>query len=97
MCANYWSTILICGKTSCLSILRDDDLWMEAATDCLECCPKGSDVLDLSFTEDTDEIRKMRMFSAISEHYTKASPPLWPEQHFTDLQVRDMCLQRYIA
>ena len=52
-----------------------DDEWVEAAISCLECHPSGSDVLNLSFSEDTAITQKLRMYQSIVDHYTNEHTP----------------------
>ena len=67
-------------------LCRTEDMWLESAAECLECCPKGGEVLDLSFSEDTDRIHKLRLYTALVQHYNNLSAPLWTD-NFLDLQV----------
>lgn len=65
---------------------RSEDMWMEAAVDCLECLPTGFNILNLSFSEDTDMTQKLRMYQSIVDHYSKLPEPLWSDR-FADLHL----------
>ncbi len=54
--------------------------------DCIECLPKGLDMLDISMSEKTDLTQKLRMYSSIADHYKDAPEPLWSSR-FLDLQL----------
>lgn len=65
---------------------REEDEWFEAALDCLECLAEGSDILDISLTEESEISQKLRIYSFLAEYYKSCKEPLWSDE-FADLHV----------
>ena len=63
---------------------RDDDPWLTSATNCLECCSVGADLLDMSSGVDTGH--RLLIFQCLAQHYGSLSQPLWANT-FTDLHI----------
>ncbi|KAK2185732.1 hypothetical protein NP493_225g03035 [Ridgeia piscesae] len=63
---------------------KDDDPWLSSASNCLECCSVGADLLDVSGGVDTGQ--RLLIFQCLAQHYGGLSEPLWTDT-FTDLHV----------
>ena len=72
-----------CLTKFCL-VARDDDPWLSSASNCLECCSVGADLLDVSGGVDTGQ--RLLIFQCLAQHYGGLSEPLWTDT-FTDLHV----------
>ena len=67
-------------------INSDDDPWVTAATNCLECCSSTTtDLLDTS-TGGVDAGHRLLVFQCLSRHYGGLSQPLWADT-FADIHV----------
>ena len=73
--------------SACLVFRSEDDPWMDAAADCLECLPEGEEMLDQALQlEKTDMTQRLRIFQLIADHYASLEEPLWSEK-FLDLHL----------
>jgi hypothetical protein len=66
--------------------LPREDLWWDAAIECIDSLPQGLIMLDVSLTEKSDLTQKLRLYQSIADHYTHLTEPLWSE-NFVDIHV----------